>query len=108
MRHSRALLQVANVCHPEVDARQRRDAMLDVAIREGMDRWQSRLERRDTVGVALAMRMLTGMEQSGGFVEGYTEDGPASDFVWWSGLALLLLCGVAVCLRQNSVRRHRK
>jgi 4'-phosphopantetheinyl transferase EntD len=73
MHHSRSLLEVANVCHPEVEPHHRRNVMLEVATREGMDGWVRRLEQRKGAGAMMAMHMLSQLEARGdAWVEGYT------------------------------------
>ena len=100
MRHSRPLLEVANVCHPEVPAEQRRNVMLHVAKREGMDNWVSRLDKKPTASAILSMRMLTAMEQEEtAWVEGYHEEDPwsiGSVCTFWHAFCFALLVLIMV------------
>ena len=84
-------MQLANVCHPEVDPERRRRVMMEVALEQGMDAWAVRLANRQAVGAVLAMRMLSIMETKSGFTEGYHNDPDPPEFDVRCWLAMVLV-----------------
>ena len=93
MQHSVPLLRLANVCHPEVDPRVRREVMLEVAVDENLQRWIQRLEHRGDASIAMAMHMLGVLEQRTNFLEGFTDEPEGHP-----GLPILLFVVVALLL----------
>ena len=91
-RHTRALLRVANVCHPAVDGRHRQQVLLEVANTEGLDRWRRRLEQSHTVKPNTAMRMLSQLETQDSVehfeYEPDISEPPPMQHTWWILCAL--------------------
>jgi hypothetical protein len=97
--HPIHLLTVANVCHPDVDARNRRDVLWNVAMEGGLASWERRLRNRTAANPMLAMRMLTVLENQYRALEPWDDHVPEPTGklhlgVLFAGLALFLWAGI--------------
>ena len=92
------MLQVANVCHPDMDPHERWRTLLEVAVARNMTRWETRLRRHQTASPMLAMQILTAFEKRSVVIESWTPEEKQSVMPMCTHIMLwiLLLCMILI------------